>query len=83
VLHARNVLHELWVDDEGLDSLCLAGPEGDGARALLQQPARLVWTVEATSHFEAMTAYYRYRGRGTYTTDFPEEDHRLYLGDDL
>jgi hypothetical protein len=53
------------------------------ARALLQQPARLVWTVEATSHFEAMTAYYRYRGRGTYTTDFPEEDHRLYLGDDL
>ncbi len=72
------MLHELWVDADGLDTFCLAGPRGDHARTALHRPARQPWTVEALSHFEAMTAYYRYRGRGTYTTDFPDEDRRLY-----
>jgi hypothetical protein len=38
----------------------------------------LAWTLEASSHFEAMTAYYRYRGQGTYTTDFPDEGRHPY-----
>ncbi len=37
----------------------LAGPEGD-ARKLFHPTARLVWTVWAENHFEAMTAYYGY-----------------------
>jgi hypothetical protein len=63
------VLHELWVDRNGLDTFCLAGPMGDGARALLERPAELVWSVEAGSHFEAMTLYYEFRNRGEYTSD--------------
>lgn len=36
---------------------------------LLSRSARLVWTVEASSHFEAMTLYYEGQGWGEYTTD--------------
>lgn len=62
---------------DGLDTFCLAGPKGDAARAMLEQPAELVWTVEASSHFEAMTLYYKFRGRGKYTTD-QEWDYASY-----
>jgi hypothetical protein len=68
------LLHELWVGSDGLGTFCLAGPRGDDARGLLAQPAQLVWTVEADSHFDAMTAYYRFRGRGVYETLYPEWD---------
>jgi hypothetical protein len=70
--------HELWVNRDGLDTVCLAGPHGDDARAMLDQPAELVWTFEADNHFDAMTAYYRFRGLGTYTTDFPDLDRIAY-----
>jgi hypothetical protein len=73
----RAVLHELWVDDEGR-GLCLAGPMGDDQRRMMGPDARLVWTVEAKSHFEAMTLYYEYMGWGPYTTDFPEIDKQTY-----
>jgi len=72
------MLHELWVDADGLDTFCLAGPMGDGARALLKQPADLVWTVSARSHFDAMTMYYEFRGRGEYSTDYPDHDRQPY-----
>ena len=72
------MLHELWVDPEGLDLFCLAGPLGGGARSLLPQGSVLEWTVEATSHFDAMTRYYKYREYGEYTTDFPELDKSPY-----
>jgi hypothetical protein len=78
VRHDVNVRHELWVDADGLDMFCLAGPKGAEARASLAAPSRLVWTVEASSHFEAMSAYYRYRDLGTYTTEYPEWDHKSY-----
>jgi hypothetical protein len=70
--------HELWVDPDGLDTFCLSGPSGDGARALLPTGSLLEWTVEASNHFDAMTAYYTYRGWGIYTTEFPEEDRKCY-----
>ena len=50
---------------------------GDQARSLLSTSARLIWTVEAASHFEAMTLYYEHIGLGTYTTD-QEWDYRTY-----
>jgi hypothetical protein len=62
------VLHELWEDpDDGSLTLVLAGQRGDAARALLSKSARLTWTVEAESHFQAMTLYYEHMGWGPYT----------------
>lgn len=77
------MLHELWedpADDDGYGpslTFCLTGPRGDAARSLLSASARLTWTVEAESHFEALTLYYEHMGWGTYTTD-QEWDHRTY-----
>ena len=75
------MLHELWrdPDENGAWSFVLAGPMGDGARSLLSPSARIVWTVEAVSHFDAMTKYYERQGWGEYTTDFPEIDSETYV----
>ena len=80
----RTLLHEVWEDfgDEGetLPALVCAGPRGDAARSWLGPNARLVTTLRAHSHFEAMTLYFGLMGWGEYTTDqsqdyepFPEE----------
>jgi hypothetical protein len=65
--------HELWKDVGGDEyseyTFCLAGPRGDDARNALSPEAQLIWTVEADSHFAAMTAYYKFMGWGVYTTD--------------
>ena len=50
---------------------------GADAVPLLTQDARLVWEVEADSHFEAMTAYSGHMNWGMYTTD-QEWDHQPY-----
>ncbi|HXM35757.1 MAG TPA: hypothetical protein VN920_11255 [Pyrinomonadaceae bacterium] len=68
--------HELWEKD-GLNAFCLAGPQGDAARKLLGSTAKLIWTVEAVTHFEAMTEYYKFMGWGEYTTDH-EWDRQPY-----
>ena len=78
---AMKLKHELWEENEGQElTFCLAGRHGDDARKLLSPDAELIWTVEAESHFEAMTAYYKFMGWGEYTTDqewdihpYPEE----------
>lgn len=76
------MLHELWEDPEPRDggylTFCLAGPMGDDARKLLSPEAKRTWTVEAASHFEAMTLYYEHQGWATYTTDYPEWDKTTY-----
>jgi hypothetical protein len=64
------MLHELWDGNgEGGPTFCTAGPMGDGVRSMLGPTARLVWTVEAMSHLEAMTLYDERMGWGAYTTD--------------
>ena len=70
--------HELWVENEEEQTFCLAGPHGDGARKLLSAEAKLVWSCEAVSHFEAMQKYYQYMGWGEYISDFPELDKKTY-----
>ena len=70
--------HELWIESDQEQTFCLAGPQGDEARSLLSTTAKLVWQVEASSHFEAMTKYYKHMGWGKYTTDFQEQDKRTY-----
>jgi len=62
------LLHELWLESDSEQTFCLAGAQGNDARRLLSPSARLVWTVEAGSHFEAMTKYYQYMGWGVYKT---------------
>jgi hypothetical protein len=45
--------HELWEGNGGQElTFCLAGRYGDEARKLLSPDAKLIWTVEAGSHFE-------------------------------
>ncbi|MEH8018573.1 hypothetical protein MN202_15120 [Rheinheimera muenzenbergensis] len=39
--------HELWMDEEGLGTFCLAGERGDDARALLEPGSKLVWSCDA------------------------------------
>ena len=70
--------HELWLEPGDEQTFCLAGPHGNAARALLASGSRLVWEIEADSHFEAMTKYYEYMRWGQYTTDFPEHDKKTY-----
>ncbi len=72
------MLHELWDQGDDGQTFCLAGPMGTDARRLLGDGARLVWTIEAHSHFEAMTLYYEHMGWGEYTTDYPEMDKQTY-----
>lgn len=70
--------HELWKEGDTEQTFCLAGPDGDSARKLLPPNAMLVWTVDAESHFEAMTLYYAHMGWGEYKSDYPEEDKKPY-----
>ena len=62
------LLHELWLEENNEQTFCLAGSMGDSARASLSPNAKLVWTVEAASHFEAMLKYYEHMGWGKYET---------------
>jgi hypothetical protein len=78
------LLLEVWEDigerGESLPALHYGGPLGSEGRARLSPKARLVATIWARSHFEAMTKYYELMGWGQYTTDtswdyqpYPEE----------
>lgn len=70
--------HELWLEPDGCQTFCLADAHGDWARRLLHEKAKLIWEVEAESHFVAMTKYYSYMDWGEYQTDFPEQDQIPY-----
>jgi hypothetical protein len=67
------LVHEVWAEADGNTMVCLAGPNGDGARRDLGPRAHLVWTFEAGSHFEAMTRYYAWKGWGEYTTEYAQD----------
>jgi hypothetical protein len=74
------LVHELWVESDGEQTFCLAGPMGDNARKPMLPAARLAWTVEASRHFEAMTKYYEHMEWDVYMTGhvwhyepYPEE----------
>lgn len=68
--------HELWKEKNGY-TFCLSGVMGDDARGTLESEAELIWTVEANSHFEAMTKYYEFMDWGEYKTEF-EQDKEPY-----
>jgi hypothetical protein len=80
-LRVAVLVHEIWEEvSDGmiLHTCCLADPDGDGCRRLLQLGARLLTTFEASSHFEAMTVYNRYLGQEPYTSSEPW-DYQPYL----
>src|SRR5688572_792108 len=80
MVHRRLQL-EVWIDrssvGESLPELCYAGPRGDCARQLLTPNAQLLTTINASSHFEAMSIYYRLMGWGEYSTN-EQWDHEPY-----
>src|SRR6185436_1674301 len=81
------LVRELWIESNKEQTFCLAGPMGDGARAMLSPGAKKVWSVTAESHFDAMTRYYEYMGWGKYTSEeawdhepYPDEWLRVQKG---
>jgi hypothetical protein len=64
---SRSLVHEIWVDADDLEMCCLAGPDGDGSRALSSN-SRLVHVFAASSHVDAMRKYHAFLGREPYTT---------------
>ena len=74
-------LHEIWLspqeDGQLLESCIPFGPSGDGARALQEDGSYCILFFWANSHFEAMTYYYQFFGRGRYSTN-EEWDHTTY-----
>ncbi len=82
--NGSKLLMEIWLDRTGDGPahplMEFAGPRGDHSRALLSKNAKLLTTVWASTHFEAMTLYYAIMGWGVFTTDqlwdfdpYPEE----------
>jgi hypothetical protein len=47
---------------------------------MMDSNAELIWTVEANSHFEAMTKYYEFMDWGEYEITF-EQDKEPYQED--
>jgi hypothetical protein len=73
----KGIEHEVWQDTEGLTGLYRADKRGDEKCAQPEKDSKLVHSFYASSHFEAMTIYYRFMGWGSYRTDF-ETDKEPY-----
>ena len=69
---------EIWIDKNGLPGLCFSGPDGDGFRYDLEQPALLAHEFTAGCHIEAMEIYHKYVGYEKYKSDYPELDSIPY-----
>lgn len=72
--------HEIWEENGGLKTMCLAGPDGDYVRQFLAPDARLIDTFEAESNFEAMSILYHRNGWGQYKLSV-EQDQKPYPDD--
>ncbi|MPY21410.1 hypothetical protein FS373_06205 [Shewanella sp. YLB-07] len=63
-------MHELWSENEVEQLFCLAGRGGEEARSQMEPDAELIWSISATSHYEAMEKYYQHMGWGYYASEF-------------
>src|SRR5665213_1596457 len=82
IMEQSKLLLEVWedFDEQGKSLPCLlyAGPRGEESRHIALGPnARLVTTIRARCHFEAMTCYYELMRWGEYTTG-QKWDHEPY-----
>ncbi len=69
----NSIRHDVWVDEEGLTTLCYAGNLGGESRSTLQGGERLLYSFFANSHYEAMTKYYQFMKWGVYVSEFEED----------
>ena len=81
-LPSYNVKHEVWIDPEGLSTLCLSDEKGNDCRKSLEPGSKLIHTFYAVSHFEAMNIYYKFMGWGPYETVFEIDKEPYIKGDD-
>lgn len=74
----RGYLHEVRIDEEGLECCVALGPAGDAARRLVGK-STCVWVFWATSHFDAMNVYNGFLRREAYESDesWDREDYPL------
>lgn len=71
------VEHEIWKDPDGLTSVCIANERGDDFRKLLAPGSKVIYSFYASSHYEAMSLYYKFMNWGIYKTEF-ESDKEPY-----
>jgi hypothetical protein len=72
---------EIWQSMEGeciATTVCLAGPDGDHARAMLEQDAVLKRTYQAYSELDQMQKYYDHMDFGIYHSEWPDLAVRPY-----
>ncbi len=68
--------HELWRSKDG--GLSFFPSSNTSAKELLNIDAELIWTVEASNFFAAMTAYHEFMGWGVYRSEWEELDSEPY-----
>jgi hypothetical protein len=69
------IKHEVWINNQGLTTLCRGDKRRDECRRLAQEEdSKIIHAFYANSHFEAMTLYYQFMGWGEYTTTFESDE---------
>ena len=68
------MLHRAWSDGSFLPVI------NRSARALVEDGATIVWTIEAACWVEAMTRYYEWRGYEPYRP--MDDDHGTYTDEE-
>jgi len=76
-LPSDNIKHEIWEDSAGLTTLHIALKRGNEFRKPSEQGIRLIHSFYASTHYEAMTIYYKFMNWGEYTIDL-KVDEKLY-----
>jgi hypothetical protein len=74
-------IFEIWQSVESdciATTVCLAGPGGNQARAMLEPDATLKLTYQAYSELDQMQKYYDYMDFGTYHSEWPDLAIRPY-----
>jgi hypothetical protein len=69
-LPSDNIKHEIWEDALGITTLKIALKRGNEFRESLDPKSKLIHTFYASTHFEAMTIYYKFMNWGEYKIDF-------------
>ena len=73
----KSIKHEVWQDSEGLTMLFRTDKVGDETWLQPEKNSILLHSFYASSHYEAMTNYYKLMGWGVYATEY-EIDKKPY-----
>jgi hypothetical protein len=75
-LPSDNIKHEIWEDALGITTLRIALKRGNEFRESSDPRSKLIHTFYASTHFEAMTIYYKFMNWGEYKIDFKIDELR-------